>query len=601
MKIIKAFIICFLCLAPLRADFDDIGAGARPLGMGNAFVALADDARAVVYNPAGLALLQNGEFTADYGRLFGGLNDNSNISSGFVALAQPLSRRKSLEDRISDLRRITDQEYASTPSTDTALAPKPEIHKPITFFRNLGTVALSLSNLTLSDAVSENMVRLAYGRKLLRQLCGGLALKFLYLSYAQDKYTRTDPVFNYGNRGDLFKFSFDASLLYNIYPRLFWGLTLTNLNRPNVALNPSDSELLPMGVKSGFAYRENKIRSSIEVQYLDKQYRINAGTERWFRNKTYAVRFGGGFGSSNYKNVATGMSANWGRVQLDYAFLYPITGVTQTYGNHKFSVTYRFGKAGIDTVEPGSIELYYSHLQTESELLRARLEKAEDERSRLEKVLVEEALSRIKEKVRTDKIESDSKLDRKAQKENVVHLLTGEKTTPSSIKTYVTAKKDTLETIAELFYGKKGKWIDIYNLNKDKISRGGKLKSGTVLLIPNVKSKDAEEPLTISPNSLITPLEPLQKETAEKTGNTEAPALGTVLAPQIKNPAPKKKKEVLPELEKPKTYTVQTGDTLSSIAQQVLGDAKRWKDLYSVNSDKVDRGSVAPGTVLKIP
>jgi hypothetical protein len=41
---------------PARADFNDILTGARPAGMGGAFVALADDVNALYWNPAGLTL-----------------------------------------------------------------------------------------------------------------------------------------------------------------------------------------------------------------------------------------------------------------------------------------------------------------------------------------------------------------------------------------------------------------------------------------------------------------------------------------------------------------------------------------------------------------
>src|SRR5678816_4567659 len=40
--------------------------GARSLGMGGAFVAVADDATAVVANPAGLTILQRPEVSAEY-------------------------------------------------------------------------------------------------------------------------------------------------------------------------------------------------------------------------------------------------------------------------------------------------------------------------------------------------------------------------------------------------------------------------------------------------------------------------------------------------------------------------------------------------------
>src|ERR1700741_2906158 len=40
--------------------------GARALGMGGAFVAVADDATAVIANPAGLTILQRPEISAEY-------------------------------------------------------------------------------------------------------------------------------------------------------------------------------------------------------------------------------------------------------------------------------------------------------------------------------------------------------------------------------------------------------------------------------------------------------------------------------------------------------------------------------------------------------
>lgn len=50
------------------------------------------------------------------------------------------------------------------------------------------------------------------------------------------------------------------------------------------------------------------------------------------------------------------------------------------------------------------------------------------------------------------------------------------------------------------------------------------------------------------------------------------------------------------------TYTVQSGDVLSVIAQEVMGSAKRWRDLYEFNRDVInDPDRIRAGTVLKIP
>jgi len=49
----------------------NVGMGARALGMGGAFVAVADDGCAIYYNPAGLAFIDGNHVTSLYSDLFG--------------------------------------------------------------------------------------------------------------------------------------------------------------------------------------------------------------------------------------------------------------------------------------------------------------------------------------------------------------------------------------------------------------------------------------------------------------------------------------------------------------------------------------------------
>ena len=66
------------------AEFLSHGVGARALGMGSAFVAIADDATATYWNPAGLTKVRKHSFSAMYSDTFS-TGDGSWLSRGLVA------------------------------------------------------------------------------------------------------------------------------------------------------------------------------------------------------------------------------------------------------------------------------------------------------------------------------------------------------------------------------------------------------------------------------------------------------------------------------------------------------------------------------------
>lgn len=51
-----------------------------------------------------------------------------------------------------------------------------------------------------------------------------------------------------------------------------------------------------------------------------------------------------------------------------------------------------------------------------------------------------------------------------------------------------------------------------------------------------------------------------------------------------------------------RTYVVESGDSLSKIAKELLGDAERWPEIYEANKDKIDDpNEIHPGQELEIP
>jgi nucleoid-associated protein YgaU len=50
------------------------------------------------------------------------------------------------------------------------------------------------------------------------------------------------------------------------------------------------------------------------------------------------------------------------------------------------------------------------------------------------------------------------------------------------------------------------------------------------------------------------------------------------------------------------SYTVQSGDTLSAIAQRHYGKASRWREIFDANRDQIeDPDLIRPGQVLRLP
>jgi nucleoid-associated protein YgaU len=53
---------------------------------------------------------------------------------------------------------------------------------------------------------------------------------------------------------------------------------------------------------------------------------------------------------------------------------------------------------------------------------------------------------------------------------------------------------------------------------------------------------------------------------------------------------------------KPKVYVVKSGDSLSKIAKEVLGDAGRWPEIFEANKDQIkDPNLIHVGQELKMP
>jgi len=70
---------------------------------------------------------------------------------------------------------------------------------------------------------------------------------------------------------------------------------------------------------------------------------------------------------------------------------------------------------------------------------------------------------------------------------------------------------------------------------------------------------------------------------------------------RVTNPAPAGASAVKAAAE-PRTYTVKSGDTLSKIAKQVLGDGSDYMKIFEANRDQLTNPDlIKPGQVLRLP
>jgi hypothetical protein len=96
-SVMATVILCFMLpisaqATKLAGEFLTTGFGARALGMGGAFVSVADDASAVYWNPAGLLQLDQSQILLMHSERFGDLVDYNCFS-----LARPLSQEAGQE------------------------------------------------------------------------------------------------------------------------------------------------------------------------------------------------------------------------------------------------------------------------------------------------------------------------------------------------------------------------------------------------------------------------------------------------------------------------------------------------------------------------
>lgn len=282
------------------ASFLKIGIGGRPLGMGGAYTALADDASSLYWNPAGLSLLKEPELLVFYSNL------SNDIHQGFLAYAQPLGPKNGLGLSLNYL-------LLDGGEKRSGFSLEPE-----------GTVE-----------ASDLAITFGYSQRIFSNISLGASCKMIQERLEEDNAQA---------------FAFDLGLLY--HPgRFSFGASLNNFG------SRLGESRLPEEVKAGIAYRLLKNRLTLGVSLgasLDtlETARTHLGAEYFLFDKL-ALR--GGFEVNKYRGnlgkdtgLTLGLGINFGNFGLDCAFL-PYGEIGNTY---RMSLVTKFGESKEPIIEP---------------------------------------------------------------------------------------------------------------------------------------------------------------------------------------------------------------------------------------------------------
>ena len=252
--------------APARADFRHARMGARPRAMGSAFVAVADDANAVHWNPAGMTQIDRFELTGCRTLLYG----VDGLSNDYVSMAY---------------------------------------HDP-----RIGALGLSWVRLGLEDIYHEDAVNIAFARKVpyVPGLSAGASLKFFILSApGYERYN--DPAYE----GRDVKPSFDLGAHYRASERLTFGVTMYSVNEPELKLLRTTEHPAPVlretAIGASYVFRE-LLLTTFDLRTRQGSFKNTIGrfgSELWFFD---AVALRGGFESGR---LTAGLGLKGARWQVD--------------------------------------------------------------------------------------------------------------------------------------------------------------------------------------------------------------------------------------------------------------------------------------------
>ncbi len=306
--------------------------GARAVGLGGAFTAVADDVSALYYNPAGLSTLMSREVSFMYLDAF----EDEDVE--YVAGATPLPWSGLVGSGYSTLA-------ASLLFSQNGIIEVNRTNSDGSFFdkRTLSAGGDLVATLGYSERVLEHDIRLKRGQPILIEHSLGFSGKYIRSTLAET-YSASAVAADVGY------------LVRSRDTGLSFGVSALNLGTKMKFVATGDP--LPVTVRSGVAYRtvlpdslrlpaDHTLSLSADSVYLlyEKQWHVNTGFE-YTVLRSYALRLGYQI-HRDQGGLTFGFGAAWRGWRIDYAW-----AMADAFSDaHRFSFTWRFGKKTVEARE----------------------------------------------------------------------------------------------------------------------------------------------------------------------------------------------------------------------------------------------------------
>jgi len=273
------------------------GVGARALGMGGAFTAIANDVTAVYWNPAGIATQDPFQISFMHAMLF------LDTSLDFLVASAPTERYGSFGVGILAL-------------TSGGFEQRSALNEVIGNFdtRDLAFIV-------------------SWSKEVFQDISFGLNYKFV-----------NQKILSYTGNGHGIDFGVKARL----FDRLDGGLVLANILSPKVKL-AQEAETYPLQIRAGLssAFLDKKLVLSIEMTKISGwgKSQMHFGGEYKVMNQL-AIRLG-----LNDKNLTFGAGFSFDRPGFSFDRLgigYSNAATSELGSSHRFSLNYAFGGFGVN-------------------------------------------------------------------------------------------------------------------------------------------------------------------------------------------------------------------------------------------------------------